>query len=140
MKGPGSRIDLDVRRVWRCPVCGRRAKAEGGVTSKRCFCTPEGTWMKLVEERRQIRDPFALRDPLSGTGGAVDDEEELPASVEERPAAVSETITPPTAPLEEPQPRLPVPPPHTTPPRHERGRRRRPPPRGRDNPDKPAPN
>ena len=52
MKGPGMRIDLDVRRVWECPQCGRRRKAEGSITSLTCICQPEGVRMKLVEGRR----------------------------------------------------------------------------------------
>ena len=138
MKGPGSRIDLDVRRVWQCPRCQRRARAEGGVTAKRCFCAPEGTWMHLVEERRHVRDPFHFRDPLSGTGGLVDDELAGPELSEDLAPATVETMTPPVAPIEEPQPGIAVPPPHATPPRDDRSPRRRRNRRGRDNSDRPS--
>jgi hypothetical protein len=49
MKGPGMRLDLDVRRVWRCPACGRESRAEGQVVGRVCNCTKEGVAMRLVE-------------------------------------------------------------------------------------------
>ena len=49
MKGPGMRLELDVRRVWRCPSCGREARSGGGVVTKICGCTREGVAMRLVE-------------------------------------------------------------------------------------------
>ena len=55
IKGPGLRIDLEVRRLWECPRCGRRARDTGDVVSKRCGCTPDGEWMRLVERRREVR-------------------------------------------------------------------------------------
>jgi hypothetical protein len=73
MKGPGARAAYDVRRIWQCPHCGRRAKAEGHVVSRVCFCKPEGVWMRLTDEHRPPRDPFVLRDPLSGTGPYEED-------------------------------------------------------------------
>ncbi|MCH7989827.1 MAG: hypothetical protein IID46_11855, partial [Planctomycetes bacterium] len=51
IKGPGSRIDLDVRRLWKCPQCGSRAKTDGTTVSRQCFCLKNGVWMTLVEER-----------------------------------------------------------------------------------------
>jgi hypothetical protein len=52
MKGPGMRLDLDVRRVWQCPACGREIKSEGQTVSKACGCTKEGVAMRLVEKPR----------------------------------------------------------------------------------------
>lgn len=54
MKGPGNRIDLDVRRLWKCPRCGDERKASGDIAAKPC-ARPEcgGTWMKLVEPLRK---------------------------------------------------------------------------------------
>jgi hypothetical protein len=49
MKGPGMRLDLDVRRVWRCPACGRETRSEGQVVMRLCGCTKEGVAMRLVE-------------------------------------------------------------------------------------------
>jgi hypothetical protein len=54
MKGPGNRIDLDVRRLWKCPRCGDERKATGTVSTKNCL-RPEcaGAGMKLVEPLRK---------------------------------------------------------------------------------------
>jgi hypothetical protein len=49
MRGPGYRLDLDVRRVWRCPRCGKERRLGGEVTAVTCIC---GQSMNLVEERR----------------------------------------------------------------------------------------
>jgi hypothetical protein len=79
MKGPGMRIDLDVRRVWECPACGRRRRAEGSVTALKCVCQPDGVQMKLIEGRRTVRKfPFPAPEPprLEETppfGGGLDD-------------------------------------------------------------------
>jgi hypothetical protein len=55
VKGPGLRLDLEVRREWQCPVCGRRDRFEGAVVSALCPCRDAGVPMKLVEPRRQVR-------------------------------------------------------------------------------------
>jgi hypothetical protein len=60
MKGPGMRLDLDVRRVWECPECHRQMRSEGEVTSRICGCTRDGVPMRLVELPRpkpQVRVP-----------------------------------------------------------------------------------
>ena len=49
MKGPGMRLDLDVRRVWECPECHKQMRSEGQATSRLCGCTREGVSMRLVE-------------------------------------------------------------------------------------------
>ena len=49
MKGPGMRPDLDVRRVWRCPSCGRETRSDGQAVSRVCGCTKDGVAMRLVE-------------------------------------------------------------------------------------------
>jgi hypothetical protein len=49
MKGPGMRLDLDVRRVWECPECRRQLRSEGQATARLCNCTREGVTMRLVE-------------------------------------------------------------------------------------------
>ncbi len=49
MKGPGVRVDLDVRRTWRCPKCGRVLRAAGQVVAVPCSCAPERTWMTLEQ-------------------------------------------------------------------------------------------
>jgi hypothetical protein len=53
MKGPGHRNRFDVRRVWECPVCGRRVLTGGRIVHLECTCSskdaPKRTWMRLVE-------------------------------------------------------------------------------------------
>ena len=53
IKGPGFRLDQDVRRIWRCPKCDRVLKTHGSVSSRRCGCQDNGTWMQLVEKIRK---------------------------------------------------------------------------------------
>ena len=55
VKGPGLRVELDVRRLWECPQCGRRQKTGGDVVTVRCGCTPQGIQMRLIETGRRIR-------------------------------------------------------------------------------------
>jgi hypothetical protein len=50
MKGPGLRIDIDVRRAWKCPTCGRVLRLGLEVTAPRCFCVRDGVRMKLLED------------------------------------------------------------------------------------------
>lgn len=61
MKGPGNRADLDVRRLWRCPRCGREQKAGGQVVSVICHCTAgERVFMVLqppAARRRHVPTP-----------------------------------------------------------------------------------
>jgi len=47
-------LKLDIRRLWKCPVCGRSVKTEGTVIAKRCSCRKEGAWMRLMEENRPV--------------------------------------------------------------------------------------
>lgn len=59
MKGPGFRLDLDVRRMWECPVCGRRLKFTGSVAQVACDCrvdTPP--IMRLIEPIHRTESPF----------------------------------------------------------------------------------
>lgn len=59
MKGPGFRLDLDVRRVWECPACGRRLKMAGDVAQVACDCRGETSpAMRLVERLRRTESPF----------------------------------------------------------------------------------
>lgn len=53
MKGPGLRLKGDVRRIWRCPVCGIELPAAGRVASLRCECEKPHPFMQLVEPRRR---------------------------------------------------------------------------------------
>ena len=63
MKGPGYKLSHDVRRTWKCPVCGSERKVAGDITSLVCNCRHEGTFMKIVVERIVAPRPFqVIRD------------------------------------------------------------------------------
>src|SRR5262249_17022825 len=64
VKGPGLRIDLDVRRVWRCAKCGKSIRTPAHVVSQRCGCSEPGQWMRL--EPPVKREPFRPppREPI----------------------------------------------------------------------------
>ena len=81
MKGPGLRLELDVRRIWRCSKCGRTVRTQGQVTAQRCSCTSDPVqWMNL--ELAAKKEPF--RAPVR---------EHLPEAWE-----VEESTAPPIAP------------------------------------------
>ena len=52
MKGPGIRYDVDIRRLWECPICGNQIRHLGNVTARRCSCENGKNWMTLIEEDR----------------------------------------------------------------------------------------
>ncbi|WP_417381366.1 hypothetical protein [Gimesia sp.] len=59
MKGPGLKLDLDVRRHWKCPQTGQTIRLSGDVTAKSVEVGGKTVFMQLVEEKRsQYRDPF----------------------------------------------------------------------------------
>lgn len=62
MKGPGLRIDIDVRRAWLCPTCGKGQRLTMDITAPRCPCVRDGVPMKLAEGLRP--GPKALRTDL----------------------------------------------------------------------------
>lgn len=64
MKGPGVRLDLDVRRIWKCPQCGLLRKTAGSVSATICRCQPDGVWMSLVEPPRPKREKRAPAQPI----------------------------------------------------------------------------
>ena len=54
MKGPGLRLELDVRRLWRCAVCHTERHTPGQVTSVRCHFCQDHPPMTLVEPQARI--------------------------------------------------------------------------------------
>lgn len=76
MKGPGLRIDVDVRRPWRCPVCGQGARLPMDITAPRCPCVRDGVPMKLAEGQRPGR--LALRPELRSMLDRILGGEEFP--------------------------------------------------------------
>lgn len=76
MKGPGVRIDIEVRRAWRCPVCGQNQRHTMDITHARCGCTREGVPMKLAEEQRPDRK--ALRPEVRAMLDRIQAGEQFP--------------------------------------------------------------
>jgi hypothetical protein len=91
VKGPGLRIDLEVRRIWHCAKCGKTVRTPGLVTAQRCNCSDESTWMRL--EQPVPRPPFVPphRDPLPEYG----DEPAPPAAPEPSAPQAAGEQTPP---------------------------------------------
>lgn len=56
MKGPGLRNDLEIRRTFLCPQCGRKVLRLGDVVSQTCACTDPPVWMQIQPEVR--KPPF----------------------------------------------------------------------------------
>ena len=50
MKGPALRLKFDVRRAWKCSLCGRIQRSPLERTTYRCQCTSAGTWMQLLDK------------------------------------------------------------------------------------------
>ena len=63
MRGPGQRLRIDVRRLWKCPQCGYERHAPANETTVRCHCDKNEYWMKLVEPQRIVRDPPVELEP-----------------------------------------------------------------------------
>ena len=101
MKGPYERLKYDLRRLWECPVCHKRERTPGSVSSRLCMCRmkqADGTpvVMKLLEDGPQRvvppvvieHEPLPPLPPLeieSGSSASV--ESPLPAIVPPPPAA-----------------------------------------------------
>ena len=79
MKGPGLRVNLDVRRLWRCPRCGRVARTPGAVTAVRCGCSDE-TWMQLQPpvKREPFRPPPRTPEQIAEDRADEPDEDDIP--------------------------------------------------------------
>jgi hypothetical protein len=86
VKGPGLRIDLDVRRVWRCAKCGKTVRTQGQITAQRCGCADGSQWMELQPPVK--REPFRAphRDPIPEDGPDPETDEKT-ESVPELPVA-----------------------------------------------------
>jgi hypothetical protein len=55
MRGAGMRLNLDIRRHWKCPVCAAERRLPATVTTVRCGCAG-GPMMQLVEAMRRSRE------------------------------------------------------------------------------------
>lgn len=66
MKGPGLRNDLEIRRTFLCPQCGRSVLRLGDVVSQTCACTNPPTWMLIQPEvKRRVFKFDKIEIPLT---------------------------------------------------------------------------
>lgn len=105
MKGPGMRLDLDVRRHWRCGVCGAERRTPGKRTVVTCHVCKDDKLMSLVEPQRP---PRAIPEPLDMLIDLHPDDVDVPAVTEvesapivEEPTVQKETSESPAAELAE---------------------------------------
>ena len=85
IKGPGIRLDLDVRRVWRCPSCQRVLKTAGHVTSRRCPI--DDAFMQLDDSAQRAARPVNLPaiDGECDDNNPVGDADEMASSTVDPP-------------------------------------------------------
>lgn len=89
MKGPGHRYDIDIRRLWECPECGKQIRLPANIAHRQCTCHEKKTWMRLVPNPR-IRT-FPPREKIN-IPEVYDEPEEVIPVLEDQPAAeTSET-------------------------------------------------
>ncbi|QDU38150.1 hypothetical protein Mal4_24730 [Maioricimonas rarisocia] len=94
MKGPGLRLDLEVRRLWRCPTCGVERRVPARQVTVTCGCTDSGTFMQLIEPKRAVRAEPPPLDPFLDIELEPSERRQRPPEVE----TVSETVEAPPEP------------------------------------------
>lgn len=66
MRGPGLKLELEVRRLWRCPLCQAETLAPANVTAIRCGCRNGQTLMVLAVDKvplpKRSWDPSLARE------------------------------------------------------------------------------
>ena len=90
MRGPGYRLDLDVRRVWRCPQCGKERRLGGEVTAVACAC---GKAMQIAGEPRphgRSMQPLVSRELTVASFALTEEELARPLPTQTPRAAVAE--------------------------------------------------
>ncbi len=85
MRGPGLRLDLDVRRTWRCPACGAERRTQGDVAQMRCGCS-DAPLMRYVETARPRRPDPKPHDPYMDVDSIPNDSEDAYEPSESDPA------------------------------------------------------
>ncbi|MCA9076357.1 MAG: hypothetical protein KDA93_15115 [Planctomycetaceae bacterium] len=105
------RLDLDVRRRWRCADCGAERRASGDRTVVTCHVCGDGKRMSLIEPRRPVR---TLAEPLDLVVELHPDDVALPAApvievepVVEEPMTEVEALESPMELEESPAPQSP---------------------------------
>lgn len=101
VKGPGFRLGLDVRRVWKCPACDRVRRTPGDVTAVRCHRSKcNHAWMRLLDGDRPW--PTGLQIDLAAKIAEESADEPEAGTLAPRTAAsvaeAIDSITPPVPP------------------------------------------
>src|SRR4051812_11698494 len=55
IRGPGLHVSPELRRLWRCPKCGRERMVGQAETTVVCRCQDPPVFMQLVEPKRVVR-------------------------------------------------------------------------------------
>jgi|GEM_PF-3540526 len=97
IKGPGLRIEMDVRRCWRCPACGREARVPAWETALRCACRSPGVWMKLIEPTPRPT-PYVAPPLYDDADTHAPEEPEMEAAPADEPAGEAHSDNGPDAP------------------------------------------
>ncbi len=87
------RLDLDVRRVWRCPECGIERRSSGDRTVMACHVCKSSQLMSLVDPQRASR---SIAPPLDLVIGLHPDDVDVPPlePLETAPETVESTTEP----------------------------------------------
>ncbi|MCR9233181.1 hypothetical protein [Gimesia chilikensis] len=96
MKGPGIKLDLDVRRLWKCPKTGQTIRLSGDVVAKSTQVNGETVFMQLIEEQRKLHeDPyhFDFAETAESDQSSSERAAALARSLEAEPTDESESIT-----------------------------------------------
>lgn len=96
MKGPGLKLDLDVRRLWKCPKTGQTIRLSGDVVAKSTQVNGETVFMQLIEEQRKLHeDPyhFDFAETAESDQSSSERAAALARSLEAEPTVESESIT-----------------------------------------------
>ena len=66
VKGPGLRNELEIRRTFQCPKCGRTVLKLGDIVSVTCFCSDPPVWMQIQPDPQKRTFKFdKIEIPLS---------------------------------------------------------------------------
>lgn len=96
MKGPGIKLDLDVRRLWKCPKTGQTIRLSGDVVAKSTQVNGETVFMQLIEEQRKLHeDPyhFDFAETAESDQSSSERAAALARALEAEPTDESESIT-----------------------------------------------
>lgn len=96
MKGPGIKLDLDVRRLWKCPKTGQTLRLSGDVVAKSTQVNGETVFMQLIEEQRKLHeDPyhFDFAETAESDQSSSERAAALARALEAEPAVEPESIT-----------------------------------------------